>query len=372
MNQPLGKSHQVQLVAGEIGLADWSNLGDLAKDEILRLRTEADAKAEKLKTGAYREEAGRAAMRRSKRRKAADKREADAVLEEAAKKSTVLLDAMKLLASSIVAFKNLKTMVDMHIPTEVWNVLAGSLKKQLDLVGISVQRYWAATLVGPDCRRFLQYYEKILQGIAADMESVGHPESECTDFVNRHTAVLKPLSTVLHLTRKTEMLHRETDMPELRDACTQFGVAWRRSFPHRNGLTPKGHIVEAHVADFVEMYGTAGVFGEDGAEAIHVSDAACRRIVRQMRNPIERHKATMLHHIAYQFTPALQRTIKKRKTAGVAETAPACDVAEVALEALNAAAAAATDTTALLMPNAPSLEEGRGATAAIADVWDPR
>ena len=84
----------------------------------------------------------------------------------------------------------------------------------------------------------------------------------------------------------------------------------------------------------------------------------------------------MLHHIAYQFTPALQRTIKKRnkkrKTAEAAETAPASDVAEVALEVLEAAAAAATDTTALLMPDAPSLEEGRGATAAIADVWDPR
>ena len=202
------------------------------------------------------------------------------------------------------------------------------------------------------------------------------PESECTDFVNRHTAVLKPLGRVLHLTRKTEMLNRETDMPAQRDACTQFGIAWRSSFPHRNGLTPKGHIVEAHVADCVEMYGTAGVFGEDGAEAIHVSDAACRRIVRQMRNPIERQKATVLHHIAYQFTPALQRTIKKRnkkrKTTEAAETAPASDVAEVALEVLDAAAAAATDTTALLMPDAPSLEEEEGATAAIADVWDPR
>ena len=34
-------------------------------------------------------------MPRSKRRKGADAREADAVLEEAAKKSTVLLDAMQ-------------------------------------------------------------------------------------------------------------------------------------------------------------------------------------------------------------------------------------------------------------------------------------
>ena len=98
------------------------------------------------------------------------------------------------------------------------------MKKQLDLVGISVQRYWAATLVGPDCRRFLKHFVEILKGIAAKMKAVGHPESECIDFVNRHTAVLKPLDTVLHLTRKTEMLGREADMPLLRDACTQFGL----------------------------------------------------------------------------------------------------------------------------------------------------
>ena len=111
-----------------------------------------------------------------------------------------------------------------------------------------------------------------------------------------------------------------------------------------------------------------------GAEAIHVSDAACRRIVRQMRNPVERHKAAMLHHIAYQFTPALRRSIKKRngnnkrKTAEVAVTGAASDTAEV----LHAAAAVATDATALLMPSAPSLPEGADATAAITDVWDPR
>ena len=83
----------------------------------------------------------------------------------------------------------------------------------------------------------------------------------------------------------------------------------------------------------------------------------------------------MLHHIAYQFTPALRRSIKKRngnnkrKTAEVAVTGAASDTAEV----LHAAAAAvATDATALLMPSAPSLPDGVDATAAIADVWDPR
>ena len=82
----------------------------------------------------------------------------------------------------------------------------------------------------------------------------------------------------------------------------------------------------------------------------------------------------MLHHIAYQFIPTLRRSIKKRngnnkrKTTEVAVTGAASDAAEV----LHAAAAVATDATALSMPSAPSLPEGVDATAATADVWDPR
>jgi hypothetical protein len=200
-------------------------------------------------------------------------------------------------------------------------------------------------------------------------EAADHPVGECDDFVKKHSAVLEPLDTVLHLTRATRMLSRDTEMPLLREACTQFGAAWRDSYSERNKkgkcqLTVKGHIVEAHVADFVELYGTAGVFGEDGAEAFHVSDAACRRIVRQMRNPIERHKAAMLHHIAYQFTPALNREIKKRKRRAGG------DAAADAAEAIGAAVAEVTAATALLaLPEPQQLNQG--AAAAIADVWAP-
>ena len=261
-------------------------------------------------------------------------------------------------------FTHLAVQVDQELAAneERPNTLTGSSKKQLDLWRISVQRFWAATLVGPDCQRFRR--TTLLEGIkSSDMLAAGHPESECADFVTRHSAVLAPLNTVLQLTRKTEMLNRETEIPALREACAQFAAAWRENYSDRDRmLTVKGHIVEAHVADFVEHYGTAGVFGEDGAEAIHVSDAACRRIVRQMRNPVERHKAAMLHHIAYQFTPALKRDIKKRKRNG--------DAVDDALAALGDAAAAATAATELLvLPGPPELEEG--AAAAIADVWSP-
>ena len=81
---------------------------------------------------------------------------------------------------------------------------------------------------------------------------------------------------------------------------------------HREKLTPKGHIVEVHVPYYARLYGTCGVFGEDGAEAIHVSDSACRGIVRVMRNPVDRHKAQVLHHLAYAHTPPMDR--QKRKS----------------------------------------------------------
>ena len=288
--------------------------------------------------------------------------EANSLMETATTKAVALVGAVQALVAGVTMFKHLAAEVDVATEEVLPNQLAGLLKKHLDLQGISVQRYWANTLVGPDCRKFLKNFRAILEGIKADMVAAGHKEKEGDDFVKKHSAVLQPLDTVLHLTRKTEMLNRETEMPLLRDACTQFGAAWRESYTDRDEkLTVKGHIVEAHVADFVELYGTAGVFGEDGAEAIHVSDAACRRIVRQMRNPVDRHRAAMLHHIAYQFTPALHREVKKRKRS--AGGGAAADAAE----AIGDAAAEVTAATNLLaMPEPPLLDQG-----AIADVWSP-
>jgi hypothetical protein len=345
---PAASIYEVQVLGGQIGRADWSGLCGLAQEEISRIKELAarEGTAAHATRGVASVSAG---------------------LEEAAAKATALGDALQAAAAGVTMFKRLAAEVDQQLVAndEKKNKVSGLLKKQLDKIGVSVQRYWAATLVGPDCRRFLQNHKKILLGIAADMEAAGHSPSECTDFVDKHSAVLAPLDTVLHLTRKTEMLDKETEMPVLRAACTQFGAAWRASYSDRDGmLTVKGHIVEAHVADFVEHYGTAGVFGEDGAEAIHVSDAACRRIVRQMRNPIDRHRAAMLHHIAYQFTPTLQRDIKKRKRGnGSGAVADAVDEIDAA------AGAAVTATELMAMPVLPALMEG--ADGAIADLWNP-
>ena len=100
-----------------------------------------------------------------------------------------------------------------------------------------------------------------------------------------------------------------SELMELEKACASFGAAWRKSYSHREKLTPKGHIVEVHVPYYARLYGTCGVFGENGS---HVSDSACRRVVRVMRNPVDRHKAQVLHHLAYAHTPPMDR--QKRKS----------------------------------------------------------
>lgn len=121
-----------------------------------------------------------------------------------------------------------------------------------------------------------------------------------------------------------------SELMALEKACASFGAAWRKSYSQREKLTPKGHVVEVHVPYYARLYGTCGVFGEDGAEAIHVSDSACRRIVRQMRNPVDRHKAQVLHHLAYALTPPMERQKQKRGPKAPRTTTATSRAAEMA------------------------------------------
>jgi hypothetical protein len=134
--------------------------------------------------------------------------------------------------------------------------------------------------------------------------------------VERHSNVLRHLEVVSRIMRRVKGegkggLLSEAEKTSLNTACSMFGVAWKQGYPGRL-LTPKGHIVVAHVPMFVELWGICGVFGEDGAEALHVTDMVCRRMVRTMRNPEERHRAHSLHHLSMVCTPAINRAVDSR------------------------------------------------------------
>ena len=168
----------------------------------------------------------------------------------------------------------------------------------------------SSQLVGPDCRRFLLLFGPILSDLASKITNAGHSKAEADDFVKRHTAVLEPLVVVGHLTRAVRMLSAG-EISELKLACARFGAAWRTGY--RDLLTVKGHVVEEYVPEFVDLFGTCGILGEDGVEGLHPQDTLVRRIVRCVRNPEARHRAHTRHLEAMVYcTGRTKREVKVR------------------------------------------------------------
>ena len=152
----------------------------------------------------------------------------------------------------------------------------------------------------------LENYAAILKYMSDKIKAI-HGDVEAADFVQRHSCVIVPHVLMSNGTRRVtgsgaDGLLSEDKKTELKGACAAFGVAWKASYDRL--LTPKGHIIVAHVPWFVDRYGICGIVGKDGCEALHVVDSLCRKIARQMRNPEARHKAHTLHHTARSFTPS--------------------------------------------------------------------
>lgn len=203
-------------------------------------------------------------------------------------------------------------------------VLIAAMKSALQEHHISVQRYWNATLVGPDARRFLAAYEAILETLAAKITASNGPQI-AAEFTARHSAVLKQLAVVSHLTRKTEKLSA-LELDQLEFACTAFGDAFRLHY--NQNLTVKGHIVEQHVADSARKYGNCDAFCEDGLESLHPWDTRCRLITRTMRNPQARHRATTRHLGIKVQAPIPSPSALKRKSSKAASTAASMTAAQ--------------------------------------------
>ena len=89
------------------------------------------------------------------------------------------------------------------------------------------------------------------------------------------------------------------ELDALQAACTAYGAACREAYPNHPILTHKGHLIEMHLASIARRFGTVGIFGEDGMEAMHPLDSRERLLVRSMRKVVDRHK-TLTTHTAIQ------------------------------------------------------------------------
>ena len=216
------------------------------------------------------------------------------------------------LTERLVAVANKRKELDLAKDAEVASPSAGEFSAKfqaaLKKFRISVQRYWNATLVGPDVRKFLDHFHEILKLVSGLISEKLNAAAKGAAFYETHARVLRPLAVVSALTRTTEQLTEE-QMVDLEKACAEFGAAYRLSYEKL--LTPKAHIIEVHVGPIVRrLHGWCGCLGEDGLEALHPWDTRCRLIVRSMRNPVAKHEASQVHLAVKKFAEPPK---KKRK-----------------------------------------------------------
>ena len=142
-----------------------------------------------------------------------------------------------------------------------------AFKAALEAQGMSETTYWLGSFVGNHCRKFASICETIL-GAVRDVIAQMYPDSdEATIFFDRHCGILKCLNTIGHYTRLVDMLS-ETQIEQLRVATVEYSRLCRIAYPNHQIFTPKSHFYESHLMDFVAHFGTVGIFGEDGMEAL--------------------------------------------------------------------------------------------------------
>ena len=113
-------------------------------------------------------------------------------------------------------------------------------------------------------------------------------------------------------------LKTENDIEEFLDY-------YRRTFPHAT-VTPKLHILEHHVVEFIRMWGTGlGMMSEQGAESIHVQFNQLAKTYANMVNPVERLQSMMAEHFR-QISPAniIREPPQKKKLMQPVSTCYSC------------------------------------------------
>jgi len=173
--------------------------------------------------------------------------------------------------------------------------------------GISLQRYWNECMIGPDCRKCTENHEQILSAVQDKINSIypdGVPDDDeasrlASSFKKRHGDILKCMNIIGHFTRKVDIL-TELELNELDRAIKEFEKAWVSSYPDHPCLMPKAQIIVDLIMKFARHYGTIGVFGEDGIEALHPLHSRVRALVKSMRNPTKSLQAEQGHLIISQ------------------------------------------------------------------------
>ena len=92
-------------------------------------------------------------------------------------------------------------------------------------------------------------------------------EAKAILISEKHEPLWLLLHRIMYLAKRTDVLALD-ELDELEEKGQEFVSAFRRTFPGEH-ISIKLHFLETHLIDFARIWGTAGLFSEDGAESIH-------------------------------------------------------------------------------------------------------
>ena len=195
--------------------------------------------------------------------------------------------------------------IDKHIASSKFDLSNGPCVKSLDSAlksfGVERQAYYGKCLVGNHCH-------KILKPANSEVLCMAIPEAianETDDPLLRAKAVDQcgKFKILLGLYYSCDQVFNsacflENDIIETLSCDIQEFMSYFRTNWPKERITPKMHILEAHVTDFVSMWNTGcGFYGEQGGEAIHQEFNKMSRDYQNINNKLDRLKYKMEMHM---------------------------------------------------------------------------
>ena len=125
--------------------------------------------------------------------------------------------------------------------------------------------FGGTTFIGRHCATILGNVDRFFADVifAAVLDE---PQAEA--FRDKFKRLMELLGVINHTIRRcTTDLMEEID--EMEEAICEFSALYRKTFPEKACVTPKRHLLEAHIVEFARRWGTVGLFSEEAVESIH-------------------------------------------------------------------------------------------------------
>ena len=146
------------------------------------------------------------------------------------------------------------------------------------------------SLTGDNCRRFAERHEKILEEVKGII-SVNVPSEITTskgsrefllsvDIMFEKLTILASLFDSICVVMNDITAQNSDSIEQFDIMCKLFGSIWRKC---NLNVTPKVHMVEAHLPDTLKLHGRLGLFNENPIERCHIYNKRWEKMLSNLR-----------------------------------------------------------------------------------------